>query len=47
MGMPGPQQINRYGVAIKLEAVQMSDQPGVLIKDVAESPCIHPFIVGR
>lgn len=47
MGMPGPQRINRYGVTVKLKAVQMSDLPGVLIKDVAESPCIHPLMVGR
>ncbi len=38
MGMPGPQKINRYGVAFKLNAVQMSNQPGVLIKDVADLP---------
>lgn len=40
MGTPGPQKINRYGVELKLKAVQMSSQPGVLIKDVAESLCI-------
>jgi len=27
--------------------VQMSEQPGVLIKDVAESLCIHPFMLSR
>ena len=47
MGMPGPQKINRYGAAFKLKAVQMSSQPGVLIKDVAESLCIHPFMLSR
>jgi len=47
MGMPGPQKINRYGVAFKLNAVQMSNQPGVLIKDVAESVCIHPFMLSK
>jgi transposase len=47
MGTPGPQKINRYGVAFKLKAVQMSNQPGVLIKDVAESLCIHPFMLSR
>ncbi|WP_430420135.1 transposase [Methylibium petroleiphilum] len=47
MGMPGPQKINRYGVAFKLKAVQMSNQPGVLIKDVAESLCIHPFVLSK
>jgi len=29
MGTPGPQKINRYGIAFKLKAVQMSKQPGV------------------
>ena len=47
MGTPGPQKIHRYGVAFKLKAVQMSNQPGVLIKDVAESLCIHPFMLSR
>lgn len=37
MGTPGPQKINRYGVEFKLKAVQLSHQPGVLIKDVAAS----------
>ena len=47
MGTPGPQKINRYGIAFKLKAVQMSNQPGGLIKDVAESLCIHPFMLLR
>lgn len=47
MGTPGPQKINRYGIAFKLRAVQLSHQPGVLIKDVAESLCIHPFMLSR
>src|SRR5881227_659423 len=47
MGTPGPQKIHRYGVAFKLKAVQLSGQPGVLIKDVAESLCIHPFMLSR
>ena len=47
MGMPGPQKINRYGTAFKLKAVQMSNAPGVLIKDVAESLYIHPFMLSR
>ena len=45
MAKPGPQKINRYGVDFKLRAVQMSQQPGVLVKDVAESLCIHPFML--
>src|SRR3954471_17580298 len=47
MGTPGPQKIHRYGIAFKLKAVQLSNQPGVLIKDVAESLCIHPFMLSR
>ena len=47
MAKPGPQKINRYGVEFKLRAVQLSDQPGVLIKDVAESLCIHPFMLSK
>ena len=47
MGIPGPQKINRYGLEFKLKAVQMSNQPGVLVKDVAESLCIHPFMLSK
>jgi len=28
MGAPGPQKINRHGIAFKLKAVDMSNQPG-------------------
>ena len=47
MAKPGPQKINRYGLDFKLRAVLMSEQPGVLIKDVAESLCIHPFMLSK
>ena len=47
MAKPGPQKINRYGDAFKLNAVAMSHQPGVLVKDVAESLCIHPFMLSK
>ena len=47
MGMPGPQKINRYGLKFKLRAVQLSQQPGVLVKDVADSLCIHPFMLSK
>jgi transposase len=47
MGTPGPQKINRYGTAFKLKAVQMSNQPGVLVRDVADSLCIHAFKLSR
>ena len=47
MGSPGPQKVNRYGLEFKLKAVAMSNEPGVLIQDVAESLCIHPFMLSR
>ena len=47
MGTPGPQKIKRYSLEFKLQAVAMSQQPGVLVQDVAESLCIHPFMLSR
>jgi transposase len=47
VGTPGPQKIKRYGIDFKLKAVHMSNQSGVLIKDVAESLCIHPFMLSK
>ena len=43
----GPAKINQYSLECKLKAVQLSSQPGVLIKDVAESLCIHPFMLPK
>ena len=43
----GPAKIKQYSLEFKLKAVQLSDQPGVLIKDVAQSLCIHPFMLSR
>jgi transposase len=43
----GPAKIKQYSLEFKLKAVQLSDQPGVLIKDVAESLCIHPFMLSK
>ena len=43
----GPVKIKNYGIDFKLRAVQLSEQPGVLIKDVAESLCIHPFMLSK
>lgn len=43
----GPAKIKQYSLEFKLKAVQLSDQPGVLIKDVAESLCVHPFMLSR
>jgi transposase len=47
MGTPGPQKIGRYGDDFKLKAVFMSQQPNVLVKDVAESLCVHPFLLSK
>ena len=43
----GPAKIKQYSLEFKLKAVQLSSQPGVLVKDVAESLCIHPFMLSR
>ncbi|OYT87745.1 MAG: hypothetical protein CFE46_11460 [Burkholderiales bacterium PBB6] len=47
MGMPGPQKVNRYGVEFKVNAAALSHAPGVQVKDVAESLCIHPFMLSK
>jgi transposase len=47
MAKPGPKLVNRYSTEFKLKAVALSNEPGVLIKDVAESLCIHPFMLSR
>ena len=47
MAKPGPLKIKNYGIEFKLRAVQLSNQPGVLVKDVAESLCIHPFMLSK
>ena len=47
MAKPGPRKIKDYGTDFKLRAVQLSDQPGVLVKDVAESLDIHPFMLSK
>jgi len=41
----GPAKIKQYSLELKLKAVQVSDQPGVSIKDVKQSLCIHPFML--
>jgi transposase len=43
----GPAKIKQYSLEFKLKAVQLSAQPGVLIKDVAESLCNHPFMLSK
>jgi transposase len=47
MPKAGRPKIQNYGLDFKLRAVQLSNEPGVLVKDVAESLCIHPFMLSR
>jgi transposase len=47
MPKAGKQKVQNYGLGFKLRAVQLSNQPGVLVKDVADSLCIHPFMLSR
>jgi transposase len=41
------QQCKRYSDAFKATAVRLSRPPGVSVRDVAESLCIHPFMPAR
>jgi len=43
----GPIKNKNYGAEFKLRAVQLSSQPGVLVKDVADSLGIHPFMLSK
>jgi transposase len=47
MPKAGKQRIQDYGLNFKLRAVQLSNQPGVLVKDVADSLDIHPFMLSK
>jgi len=47
MPKPGPRRVRKYELEVKLKAVQLSMQPGVLVQDVAASLCIHPFMLSR
>jgi transposase len=47
MGIPGPRTTNRYSEEFKATAVRLSEIAGVRINDVAESLCIHPFMLSR
>lgn len=40
-------KIKNYRLEFKLRAVQPSAQPGVLMKGVANSPGIHPFMLSK
>ena len=43
----GPKKVNKYSLELKRSAVRLSNAPGVLVKDVAESLDIHPFMLSK
>ena len=43
----GPRTTYKYTDKFKATAVKLSELPGVASKDVAESLCIHPFMLSR
>ena len=47
MPKPGPRTTYKYTEKFKVTAVKLSQLPGVASKDVAESLCIHPFMLSR
>jgi transposase len=47
MGMPGPRTVYRYSANFKATAVRLSQLPGVMVSDVADSLCIHPFMLSK
>lgn len=47
MPKPGPRTTYKYSDKFKATAVKLSLLPGVSSKDVAESLCIHPFMLSR
>ena len=47
MPKPGPRTTYKYSDKFKATAVKLSHLPGVNSKDVAESLCIHPFMLSR
>ena len=47
MPKAGPKRTQEYTEEFKVTAVQLSNLPDVLIKDVAASLDIHPFMLSR
>ena len=47
MPRPGPRTTPRYSEVFKATAVKLSQMRGVAVGDVAESLCIHPFMLSR
>lgn len=47
MPKPGPRTVYRYSANFKATAVRLSQLPGVMVRDVATSLCIHPFMLSK
>ncbi|MEZ5727315.1 MAG: transposase [Burkholderiaceae bacterium] len=47
MARPGPRTTSKYSERFKATAVKLSHLPNVGVKDVAESLCIHPFMLSK
>ena len=47
MARAGPKKTQRYGVAFKRAAVELSRRPGLQVQAVAEALDIHPFMLSR
>lgn len=47
MPRASPKKMQRYGVAFKRTAVQLSRRPGIQVQAVAEALDIHPFMLSR
>ena len=47
MARAGPKKTQRYGVAFKRTAVELSRRPGLQVQAVAEALDIHPFMLSR
>ena len=47
MAKPGPRTTPRYSREFKATAVRLSQMPGVVVQDVAQSLYIHPFLLSR
>jgi transposase len=43
----GPRKVHSYGTAFRVRAVQLSQLPGVQVKDVAAALEIHPFLLSK
>lgn len=47
MGLPGPRTTCRYSREFKATAARLSQLDGVEVCDVAQSLCMHPFMLSK